>query len=115
ATVADNILWLAADGSRARIARARTTGGEFIFGETNFGRPQKRKQIRSVYVDLDTSGTSVAVRAHLDGAAQASLGSLTASGVLNYTAGTADNCIRYRPNIHFNDASAILRTLTVDA
>src|SRR5436309_10210459 len=115
ATAADNVLALAADGSPAGFAGTRTTGGEFIFGETNFGRPQKRKQIRSVYLDLDTSGTSMAVRAHLDGAAQASLGSLTATGVLNYTAGTADKCIRYRPNIQINDAAAILRTVIAEA
>jgi len=101
-TIADTTLALAADGSPAGFAGTRSTGGEFIFGETNFGRPQKRKQIRSVYLDLD-------------GAAQASLGSLTASGVLNYTAGTADKCIRYRPNIQINDAAAILRTLIVEA
>lgn len=115
ASGSDLYIPLGPDGSPASFTGTRGTGGQIPFGETNFGRPHKRKQVRSQYWDLDSTGQQITPKANLDGGATVSLPAISASGVVNHTPGTNDKCFRYRPNLTIDGNGVIVRSLTVEA
>src|SRR5206468_8163065 len=116
ASLADQSIQLSTDGSPASFTGTRGTGGQFVMGETDFGRPTKRKQLITAYLDMDTA-VSVDVRGHRDGGAVETVGNAAAAGLntINFTAGTNDKCTRYRPNLQINGATAAVRKLIIEA